>query len=108
MAHLNKNSIQSLTELCRIKCTPDEESSLLADLESILSYVDTLQEIDTNNVPPCNHVLEGMSNVMREDIVGKTMPRELFLSNAPSHCNGLIRVPPAITKASKNDTEEAQ
>jgi aspartyl-tRNA(Asn)/glutamyl-tRNA(Gln) amidotransferase subunit C len=33
---------------------------------------------------------------MREDKVGETLPRELFLANAPSHVGGLIRVPPVI------------
>ena len=96
MANLDKETIKYLSELCRIECTDEEQASLLEDLGSILGYIDQLNEIDTENVPPCNHVLADMANVMREDVVGETLPRETFLENAPSQVGGLIRVPPVI------------
>lgn len=96
MGTLNKESIQELTRLCRIDCTEEEQESLLNDLEKILAYFEQLEQIDTDNVPPCNHVLEAMSNVMREDIVGEVLNRDAFLNNAPSHVGGMIRVPPVI------------
>lgn len=96
MAKLDKETIKNLILLCRIDCTEEEQEALLKDLQSILGYFELLSEIDTENVPPCNHVLEGISNVMRDDIVGETLSRETFLSNAPSQIGGMIRVPPVI------------
>jgi len=96
MSDLNKETIKYLTQLSRIECTEAEQESLLKDLQKILNYVEQLQEVETENVLPCNHVLAGMQNVMREDIPGETMPREVFLNNAPAHTGGLIRVPPVI------------
>jgi aspartyl-tRNA(Asn)/glutamyl-tRNA(Gln) amidotransferase subunit C len=96
MVQFNKEIIKYLTRLCRIKCTEEEEEALLTDLGKILNYAEQLQEIDTQNVIPCNHVLEDMFNVSREDIIGETMTREMFLENAPSQVGGLIRVPPII------------
>lgn len=96
MADLNKQTIHNLIQLCRIDCSEEEQESLLQDLRKILSYIEQLEEIDTENVPPCNHVLEGIANVMRDDVVGETMPREVFLANAPSQIGGMIRVPPVI------------
>lgn len=96
MAKFNKDTVRNLIQLSRIDCSDEEQESLLRDLEKIISYFEKLEEIDTNNVPPCNHVLEGMSNVMREDTVGKSMPREAFLANAPSQIGDMIRVPPVI------------
>lgn len=96
MAKLDKHTIEELTKLSRIGCSEKEQESLLTDLEKILDYVDQLQEINTDNIPACNHVLEGMINVMREDVVGEILPREVFLANAPSHIGGMIRVPPVI------------
>ncbi|MDP1880284.1 MAG: Asp-tRNA(Asn)/Glu-tRNA(Gln) amidotransferase subunit GatC, partial [Parachlamydiaceae bacterium] len=69
---------------------------ILADLKKIIGYIEVLQKIDTENVPPCNHVIEDMHNVFREDVVGETMDQELFLNNAPSHSGKFIRVPPVI------------
>lgn len=99
MAKIDKKTIKSLTELSRISCTEAEQEALLADLQKIISYIEQLNEIETTNVAPCNHVLSGMSNVFREDITGETLPRELFLENAPSQIGGMIRVPPVIKQA---------
>jgi len=96
MAKLDAETIKQLTSLCRIDCTEEEELSLLEDLKKILAHIEQLQQINTDDVPACNHILEGMSNVMREDAVKNTLNREEFLANAPSHIGGMIRVPPVI------------
>lgn len=96
MIKLDKQTIQQLTRLCRIDCTEEEQEALLKDLRKILDYIEQLQEVDTKGVPPCNHVLENMANVMRDDVIGEVLDREAFLANAPSHIGGMIRVPPVI------------
>lgn len=96
MADLNPEFIKHLTSLCRIRCSDEEEAELLKDLKKILAYFEQLQEIDTEGVPPCNQVLDDISNVMRDDEVSEIMPREVFLSNTPSHMGGMIKIPPVI------------
>jgi aspartyl-tRNA(Asn)/glutamyl-tRNA(Gln) amidotransferase subunit C len=96
MAQLDRQALLALTHLCRIECNEEELEVLLHDLKKVLSYVEQLQEVDTKDVPPCNQVLEDFANVMREDIEGETLSRELFLSNAPAHVGGMIRVPTVI------------
>ncbi len=105
MSHLNRDDIKKLTELSRIDCTDEEQEALLKDLEKILNFMDELQEVDTENVPPCNQVLAELANVMREDQCGETLSRETFLKNSPSHTGGMIRVPPVINKSTKQETE---
>lgn len=106
MAHLDEESVKKLSELCRIDCTDEERKTILKNLEDILSYIDQLNEVNTDNVTPCNHVLADIANVMRDDIAGKPMPREVFLANAPAHTGGMIRVPPVITKKAQMETTE--
>ncbi len=96
MGKLDKSQIKYLTQLCRINCNESEQEQLLKDLDGILKYMEQLNEIDTTNIAPCHHVLEDIVNVFREDEVGETMPREVFLANAPSHTGGMIRVPTVI------------
>ncbi len=96
MAELDKKAIKTLSQLSRIDCTEEEQEALLQDLKKILHYIEQLNEIDTTHVPPCNHVLDEIANVMRGDIPGTAMPRDVFLANAPSHVGGMIRVPPVI------------
>jgi aspartyl-tRNA(Asn)/glutamyl-tRNA(Gln) amidotransferase subunit C len=98
MAKLDKENIKTLSKLCRIKCNEEEQAALLENMQKILAYVEQLQEINTENVKPLNHVLVDVANVMREDVVGETLPREVFLKNAPDKISGLIRVPPVIKK----------
>jgi aspartyl-tRNA(Asn)/glutamyl-tRNA(Gln) amidotransferase subunit C len=96
MSHFDEKSLLALTKLCRIECSEEERKKLLTNIESIVAYFDELQKIDTEGVPPCNHVLETAKNVMREDEAGETLDREIFLKNSPSHVGGMIRVPPVI------------
>lgn len=99
MAQLDKNTLKTLTQLSRIDCTEDEQEALLNDLKKILHYIELLNEIDTTHVPPCHNVLDDVANVMREDVIGNVMPREVFLANAPAHVGGMIRVPPVIKQS---------
>ena len=96
MAELTKETIRYLSQLCRIHCTEAEEEALLKDMQRILGYIEQLQSIDTEGVPACSHVIAAMSNVTRDDAVGKTLSRELFLADAPEHVGGMIRVPPVL------------
>ena len=98
MDQLNKEIIKKLTRLCRIDCTEDEQDALLIDLQKIIGYIELLQEIDTENIEPCSHVVNGMSHTLRDDEIGETMKREDFLANAPSHIGGMVRVPPILKK----------
>lgn len=100
MSRLNKETIKKLTQLSRIGCTEEEQDALLKDLEKILVYFDQLEEIDTENVAPCNQVIPDIANVMREDVVGQTLSRDKFLANAPSKpFAGMIRVPPVLKQS---------
>ncbi len=92
----DEKELRKLAKLCRIECSEEEQKTLVQNLRNILAYVEQLNEIDTGNVEPCYRILEGISNVMREDESGETLDRELFLANAPSHVGGMVRVPPVI------------
>ena len=97
MAEFNKQTLEHLKKLCRIHCTPEEEEKILQNLKHILSYIEQLNEIDTEGVEPCSFVLRGIvKNPLREDVVSDPLPREQFLSNAPDQIAGMIRVPPVL------------
>ena len=96
MSKVDKETVKNLTKLSRIDCTDEEQDAILLDLQKILEYFEQLQEITTENVAACNQVLENVENVMREDVIGQTLSRETFLSNAPSQVGGMIKVPPVI------------
>lgn len=96
MAQFDEQEMNKLTHLCRIACTEEEKKALQDHLAKILLYVEQLNEVATEGVEPCCRVLETLTNVMREDTVSETLPREIFLANAPAHVGGMVRVPPVI------------
>ncbi|MBS0627786.1 MAG: Asp-tRNA(Asn)/Glu-tRNA(Gln) amidotransferase subunit GatC [Verrucomicrobia bacterium] len=93
MSLLNEEEFIKLTKLCRIQCSSDEKELFLQKIQRVISYMALLDEIDTKDTPPCYQVVPSLSEVTREDIEGPLLSREEFLSNAPSHIGGMIKVP---------------
>lgn len=96
MKKLDKETLINLTKLCRINCSKEELETLLKNLQSILGYIDQMKEVDTEDVPVCNHVSDAIGSVTREDEPDKNLDRKTFLDNSPSHVGGMIRVPTVI------------
>ncbi len=93
---LKEEELKALKRLCRLRLSEQEESKLLKNLQTILSSVAKLNEVDTENVEPCSHVLEEIQAPLREDVAERVYPRELFLSGAPEKIAGMLKVPPVI------------
>lgn len=96
MTHFNEQDLLKLMKLSKIDCSEAEKSRFLSSLSRVVGYIEQLSELNTEGVPPCNHILESMSSMMREDEIGQTLDRETFLANCPAHIGGMIRVPPII------------
>ncbi len=64
-------------------------------MDSILSYMDKLNQLDTTDIDPTSHVLP-IKNVFRKDEVRPSLSLEEALSNAPDRKNGFFRVPRVI------------
>ena len=87
--------ISYLEELARIRLSEEAEQKAKEDLQKILAYIDTLNELDTEGVEPMSHSFP-IKNVMREDEVRPSTDRELILSNAPKQKDGCFMVPRTV------------
>jgi aspartyl-tRNA(Asn)/glutamyl-tRNA(Gln) amidotransferase subunit C len=97
MAELDKNMVQYLAKLSRIAVSEQEEEALLKDLAKIVSYVEQLNEVDTQDTPACNYVTEVLTkSPLRKDEIIQTLKREELMQLASSQIGGMIRVPPVI------------
>jgi len=65
---------------------------LTTDLNGILGQFARLQELDTQGVPPTSHSLP-LQNVLREDVVRPSLPREQATANATDKRDGNFIVP---------------
>ena len=87
--------IKYLEELSRLRLSADEEEKAKEDLTKILGYIDTLNELDTDNVEAMSHPFPYTNN-FREDECKESTDRELILKNAPQQKDGCFKVPTTV------------
>jgi aspartyl-tRNA(Asn)/glutamyl-tRNA(Gln) amidotransferase subunit C len=90
-----KISTDHLSRLARLSLTDEEKVRFGSQLESIISYMDKLNELDTKDVEPTSHIIS-MSNVVRDDLPEPSLPRDEALRNAPDSTSEFYRVPKII------------
>ena len=87
--------VRYVAQLARLTFTTDEEEKLVHDLNAILHYMEQLNRLETSTVEPLTHVMEH-GNVLREDVLIPSLPREEVLRNAPARTDAFFRVPKVI------------
>ena len=68
---------------------------MASQLDQILSYVDKLNELDTNKVEPTTHAIS-ITNAFREDSLRESLSQEEALSNGPRQNGESFVVPKVI------------
>lgn len=81
--------------LARLNLTETEKKLFTEQLDSIIQYIDKLNELDTSNVEPTAHVLP-IKNVFRKDELRPSLSRDKALQNAPDSRDGFYKVPKII------------
>jgi aspartyl-tRNA(Asn)/glutamyl-tRNA(Gln) amidotransferase subunit C len=92
---ITPEDVRYIATLARLELTPEEEARMVLDLQAILSYMETLNEIDTEGVPPMAHVMD-LANVTRPDVPQSRIRREEALRRAPDADGTYFRVPKVI------------
>jgi aspartyl-tRNA(Asn)/glutamyl-tRNA(Gln) amidotransferase subunit C len=89
---ISKEQVQHVAHLARLSLTEKEVEQFTTQLNDILLFAEKLNELDTDHVEPTTHVLP-LANVLREDEVRPSIPRDKALANAPEKRDGMFRVP---------------
>ena len=87
--------IKYLESLARITLSEDEEKKVGAELQDILTYIDMLNELDTEGVEAMSHSFP-LTNVFRKDEVKSSMAPEEIVANAPESQDGAFVVPKTV------------
>jgi aspartyl-tRNA(Asn)/glutamyl-tRNA(Gln) amidotransferase subunit C len=102
-----------VAELANLELTAEERVNMLRDLNSVLDYVDRLNELDTSKVPPMAQVSDRygvdeakqgsqrFAYASREDILEglrKSLPHTEALANAPDADEDFFQVPKVIER----------
>ena len=92
---ITREQVEHVAKLARLAISEEEKALFGRQLSSILTYVEALNRVDTAHVEPTSHVIP-MQNVLREDEVKPSLPRDAALGNAPDADEGCFRVPKII------------
>ena len=97
---ITEKDVLYVAALANLELSEQETAQFAADLDSILAYVEKLNELDTSSVEPMAQVLYAAKDVttFRDDRVRPSLPREQSLANAPESAAGQFKVPKVIER----------
>ena len=87
--------VEHVARLARLELSDAEKERMRSQLDAILTYIDKLRQLNTDNVEPTSHAIP-MVNVMRGDEVRPYLSTEEILANAPEREGDFVRVPRII------------
>jgi aspartyl-tRNA(Asn)/glutamyl-tRNA(Gln) amidotransferase subunit C len=92
---ITKKDIQHIAELARLNLANEEIEAFTHQFGNILSYMERLNHVDTDNVSPMSHPSQ-MINAFRDDIVMPSISNENALANAPESDENAFIVPKIV------------
>ena len=110
---VTEKDVAYVADLGNLELTEEERARMVRDLNSILGYIDTLNELDTTNVPPMAQVSdrygvdqskegsERFAYASREDVLEglrKSLAHDVALENAPDSDGTFFKVPKVIER----------
>ena len=106
---VSEKDVRYVEDLANLELTEAERARMVKDLNSILDYIDRLNQLDTANVAPMAQVSDRyghppktgtarFEHAMRADAPGKSLGREAALANAPETDGVFFKVPKVIER----------
>ena len=92
---LTRDEVLHIAELARLGLSAAEVERFQAELSEILSYAERLQQVDLSAISPAARV-QSIHNVLRDDVVAPSFPRQAMIANAPHTAEGCFKVPPVL------------
>jgi aspartyl-tRNA(Asn)/glutamyl-tRNA(Gln) amidotransferase subunit C len=92
---IDKETLDKIAHLSRLEISEQDEPKMLKELSAIVTFVEKLNEVDTEGVEP----LTTMSleiNSLRDDEPGEHLSHEDALRNAPAKDKDFFRVPKVL------------
>ena len=110
---VSEKDVAYVADLANLELSRDERARMVRDLNSILGHVDSLNALDTQEVPPMAQVSdrygldeskkgsERFAYASRDDLkegLRKSFPTEVALANAPETQGRFFKVPKVIER----------
>jgi aspartyl-tRNA(Asn)/glutamyl-tRNA(Gln) amidotransferase subunit C len=97
---LTEQEVRRVADLANLALSDEEIGRLTHDLDSILTHIDKLNELDTSGVEPMAQVLYDSEETatLREDRERPPLGNTAALANAPNAGAGYFKVPKVIER----------
>lgn len=92
MRNMTQEDVRQFAERLHIELTDEEAQAIKARMQNLYPRIEKLHALNTEGVTPLSHVLP-LENVMRDDEVRPSAPRDAALANAPETEDGQVKVP---------------
>jgi aspartyl-tRNA(Asn)/glutamyl-tRNA(Gln) amidotransferase subunit C len=79
---VDKDTVRRVAKLARIALEEERVEPMMAELNGILGWIEQLQEVNVDGVPPMTSVVEQKLK-MRDDVVTDGGNADALMSNAP-------------------------
>ncbi len=107
---VSEKDVSYVADLANLELTTEERARMLKDLNSILGYIDRLNQLDTTNVEPMAQVASRYGEkkdkseanpfayALRGDEPRPCLPHDEALRNAPATDGTFFKVPKVIER----------
>ena len=92
---ISKEDVDKIAGLAKLELSEEERERYASQLDSIVAYVEKLNEVDTTGIEPLAHVNDLM-NVWREDKSRSSLSEEEVFKNSPKHDKEFFLVPKVL------------
>jgi len=92
------NDVEKIAKLAKLKFTEDEKVKLQGEMNEVLGYIDTINQIPgLDDVQPLENIND-TENIFREDIDKPGITKQEALKNAPEKTDNFFKVPKVLDK----------
>lgn len=92
---INIHTVDEIAHLARLEFDANSKEEILNDLNRMLSFIDKLNELDTQNIEPLIY-MSNESNILRSDVPEILLTQKEALKNAPKKDSDYFRAPKVI------------
>ena len=92
---ISREEVQGIALLARLELTAAEEAELVEHFDKVLTYMEKLNQLNTDGVEPTAHAV-AVPSLLREDQVTNQADTDALLQNAPAREANFFKVPRII------------
>lgn len=94
---ITEEIVDHIAHLARLEFEGADKDAIRNDMENIITFMDRLNELDTENVEPLIFMSDEV-NRLRDDVAQVTVSQKEALKNAPKKDSDYFRIPKVLDK----------